>query len=79
MNARVRPHELDRIRRDIGSAFRAERGVQEIAPQSLVALLKDLETRVRNADIARARDVECERLLAKVDECVAELMHAASR
>jgi hypothetical protein len=39
-----------------------------------VALLKDLETRVRDADLARVRDVECEGLLAKVDECVAELM-----
>jgi hypothetical protein len=42
----------------------ADRGgnVQETAPESLMLLLKDLETRVRDADLARVRDVECERL-----------------
>jgi hypothetical protein len=79
MNAGPNIYEWDRIRRDIGSALRADYDVEEPAPQSLVALLKDLETRVRDADLARVRDIECERLLAKIDECVAELLRATGR
>jgi hypothetical protein len=77
MNVRPKLHELDRIRRDVGRAFRAERDVQEVAPQSLMALLKDLESRIRDADLARVRDVECKRLLATIDECVVEVLRAS--
>jgi hypothetical protein len=71
MNAKSRVHELDRIRRDIGSSLRTEHDVSQAAPQSLVALLKELETRVR--------DAESERLFAEVDARAGELMRAAGR
>jgi hypothetical protein len=71
MNARPNIHGLDRIRRDISSALRAECAVPEPVPHSLVALLKDLETRVR--------DAESERLFAEVDARVAELLRAIGR
>jgi hypothetical protein len=70
MNARSNIHEQERIRRDIGAALRLERDdVAEPAPQSLLVLLKDLETRVR--------DAEGERLLAEVDARVADLLRVA--
>jgi len=49
MNARPSIRELDRIRRDIGARLRIEHAVTEPAPESLVALLKELVTRVRDA------------------------------
>jgi hypothetical protein len=44
VNARPNIQELDRIRRDIGARLRTEYAVAEPAPQSLVALRKELET-----------------------------------
>ncbi len=79
MNARPNTHEWHRIRRDIGSALRAEREVEEPAPQSLMALLKDLETRVREAELARVRDAELDRRFAEVETCVAALLRATGR
>jgi hypothetical protein len=71
MNARPNNYELNRIRKDISSAFRAERDVMAPAPQSLIALLKELETRVR--------DAELERLYTAVDARVADLLRAVGR
>jgi hypothetical protein len=71
MNARPSIRELDRIRRDIGARLRIEHAVTETAPESLVALLKELVTRVR--------DAKREKLFAGVDACVAELLRAAGR
>ncbi len=71
MNAKSNVRELDRIRGDIGCSLRSGHDVAEPAPHSLVALLKDLETRVR--------DAERERLFAAVDATVAELMRAIGR
>lgn len=71
MKARSSVHELDRIRRDIGSLLRSGHDAAEPAPQSLMALLSDLETRVR--------DAERERRFAEVDAKVAELIRAAGR
>jgi hypothetical protein len=68
MNVRVSIHERDRIRRDIGAALRIEYAAEPV-PESLLALLKDLETRIRNA--------ERERLFAEVDARIAELVHGA--
>jgi hypothetical protein len=65
MNARAPIHEFDRIRGDLGSALRIENELER-PPRSLAALLKNLETRVREA--------EGERLFAEVDACVAELL-----
>jgi hypothetical protein len=71
MNAKSTVEELDRIRRDIGSSQRTGHDAPEPAPQSLMALPRYLETRVR--------DAKCERLLAEVDARVAELMRVAGR
>jgi hypothetical protein len=71
MNARPSPRELDRIRTEIGRALRTEYEVARPAPESLIALLKDLETRVR--------DVELERHFAEVDAGAAELLRAVGR
>jgi hypothetical protein len=68
MNARPNTREFDRIRRDLGARLRIEHAVAEPAPQSLIALLKDLETRVR--------DAERERVFAEVEGRVAELLRA---
>jgi ElaB/YqjD/DUF883 family membrane-anchored ribosome-binding protein len=71
MNATTSLRELGRIRRDIGVALRIEQEAAEPASQSLTTLLKDLETRVL--------DAERERLFAEVDVRVAELIHVAGR
>jgi hypothetical protein len=71
MNARPSIHELDRIRRDIGARLRIEHAVTEPTPESLIALLKELETSIR--------DAKREKLFAGVDACVAELLRAAGR
>jgi hypothetical protein len=71
MNARPTHHELHRIRRDIGSALRIEHATVEPAPQSLLALLEDLKTRVR--------DAEREKVFAEVEARVAELLRATGR
>jgi hypothetical protein len=76
MNARPNTQEWHRIRRDIGSALRAERQVEEPVPQSLMALLKDSETRVREAELARVRNAELDRRFAEVEACVAALLRA---
>jgi hypothetical protein len=68
MNARPNTREFDRIRRDLGARLRIEHAVAEPAPQSLIALLKDLETRVR--------DAEREGVFAEVEGRVAELLRA---
>jgi hypothetical protein len=69
MNARPSIRELDRIRTDIGARLRIEHAVTEPAPESLIALLKELVTRVR--------DAKREKLFAEVDARVAELLRAA--
>jgi hypothetical protein len=71
MNARLNIRELDRIRRDIGARLRIEHAVTEPAPESLIALLKELATRVR--------DAKREMLFAEVDAQVAEVLRAAGR
>jgi hypothetical protein len=71
MNARPNTRELDRIRSAVGSALRAEHEVAAPAPQSLIALLKELETPVRAA--------ERERAFAAVEWRVAELLSAVGR
>jgi hypothetical protein len=71
MNARPTGHELYRIRRNIGSALRVEHEVKSSAPESLVALLRELQTRIL--------DAERERLIAEVDARVEELLRAAAR
>jgi hypothetical protein len=68
MNAKPNIRELNRIRTDIGSALRT---FAEPAPQSLLALLRDLE--------ACVRDAELEKLFAEVDARVAELLCAVGR
>ena len=68
MNAKPNIRELNRIRTDIGSALRT---FAEPAPQSLLALLRDLE--------ACVRDAELEKLFAEVDGRVAELLCALGR
>ena len=71
MNARTRFPELDRIRRDIGARLRIDYEVAEPVPQSLIALLKELETRVR--------DAEREKVFAEVEARVADLLRAIGR
>jgi hypothetical protein len=79
MNARPSIHELDRIRRDIGARLRIEHAVTEPAPESLIALLKELETSVREAELARVRDAELDRRFAEVEACVTALLRATGR
>jgi hypothetical protein len=71
MNVRASVNELDRIRRDIGVALKGEHEATEPAPPSLMALLSKLE--------ALVRDIEGERLFARVDSRIAELICAAGR
>jgi hypothetical protein len=71
MNARPSIRELDRICTDIGARLRIEHAVTEPAPASLIALMKELVTRVR--------DAKREKLFAEVDAQVAELLRAAGR
>jgi hypothetical protein len=69
MNGRAHPKELNRVRRDLAAAFRLERdAVSEPAPEGFHALLRHLETRVR--------EVECEKAFAQVDARLADLMRA---
>ena len=73
MNVRASPHELGRVRKDIGAALRRRErddGAQPV-PESLLVLLKELATRVR--------DTERERLFAEVDGRIAELLLAVGR
>ena len=70
MNARPNIQELHRIRTDLGSALRTENELEPVS-QSLMALLKQLETSVH--------DAEGETLFAALDVCVAELVRAAGR
>jgi hypothetical protein len=71
MKAKSGMQELERIRRDIGSSLRTGPDAAEPAPPSLLALLRELETRVR--------DNERDRLFAEVDARLAELMRPAGR
>ena len=71
MNAGSSIRELDRIRSAVGSALRTEYTAVEPVPESLIALLNDLATRVR--------DAELDRLFADVEACVAALLHATGR
>jgi hypothetical protein len=64
MNVRPSVQELDRIRKDIGAALREHDDVVMPAPESLVALLRYLETHVR--------ETERERLLAEIDARIAD-------
>jgi hypothetical protein len=68
---RRRVKSWNRIRGDVGSALRTEYAAEEPAPKSFVALLKELETRIR--------DAELERGLGAVEERIAELLRAAGR
>jgi hypothetical protein len=71
MNAKSKIRELDRIRKDISSVLRTEHPAAEPAPQTLIVLMKNLETRVR--------DASRERHFAEVDARIAELLHAVGR
>jgi hypothetical protein len=71
MNVSPSIHELNRIRRDIGAQLRVEHDVVAPPPQNLMALLKELEIHVH--------DAEGGRLFAEVDARVAELKRAAGR
>jgi hypothetical protein len=72
MNGREHPRELDRVRGDLAAAFRLERdAVSEAAPECFHALLKHLETRVR--------EVELEEAFAQVDARLTDLMRAVGR
>jgi hypothetical protein len=68
MKARPSIRQLDRIRDAAGSALRTEYAAPEPSPPSLIAVLKDLETRVR--------DAEREKVFAEVEPRVAELLRA---
>jgi hypothetical protein len=73
MNVRESPRELNRVRNDIAAALlrlKHERDAQP-APESLMVLLKELATRVR--------DAEREKAFAQVDAGIAELMEAAGQ
>jgi hypothetical protein len=70
VNAKSSVQELDRIRRDIGSSLRTTHEIAEAAPQSLMAMLRDIETRIHEA--------ERQRLFAEVDARIAELMRATA-
>ena len=63
-------NELDRIRRDIGSSLQSF-DVAEPAPPSLIALLRELEMRVREA--------ERDRVFGAVHASIAEMLRAAGR
>jgi hypothetical protein len=72
MNVRASARELDRIRKHIGAELRLERDdFAEPVPESLLALLKDPETRVR--------DAEREKVFAEVDARIDELFRATGR
>jgi hypothetical protein len=71
MNVRPNIHELDRIRRDVGAQLRIEHEVTEPAPESLIALLRDLQSRILNA--------EREKVFAEVESRVEELLCAVGR
>jgi hypothetical protein len=71
MNARTGFPELHRIRRDIGARLRIEHEIVEPPPRLLIALLKELEI--------HEHDVEGQRLFARVEARVAELLRAAGR
>ena len=72
MNVRASPNDLDRIRSTIGAALRVEHdSVAELAPQSLMDLLRQLEI--------HARDAQREKVFADVDAAVAVLVRAAGR
>jgi hypothetical protein len=71
MNVRLNTRELDRMRGAIASELRTENEVAEPPPQSLSALLKELEIRVR--------DAEREKVFAEVEARVAELLRVAGR
>ena len=63
-------NELDRIRRDVGSSLRSFE-VGEPAPPSLIALLQELEKRVRQT--------ERDRVFAAVHASIAEMLRAAGK
>jgi hypothetical protein len=71
MNVRADIREVVRISRDIGLALRTEQDAADLAPLNLTSLLQDLETRVS--------DTECERLIARVDAQVGELLRGSGR
>jgi hypothetical protein len=70
MNVRPSPQELARIRCAVGEALRFERDLQvaEPAPESLLALLRELENRMLEA--------KREKVLREVDARIADLMRA---
>jgi hypothetical protein len=69
MNVRPSPKELDRVRTTIGAALRLEDPpATERAPETLLALLKDLKTSML--------DKKREKIFVEVDERIADLMRA---
>jgi hypothetical protein len=71
MNVRESPRELNRVRNDIAAALLRLKHERDAAPESLMVLLKQLATRVR--------DAEREKAFAQVDARIAELMEAAGK
>jgi hypothetical protein len=64
---------LEAIRVKIGEGVRDQYNLMEPVPQSLVALLRRLETS------AGARETKRAKLFAELDECVGEMVRAAGR
>jgi hypothetical protein len=71
LNARATNRELSFILKGSGATLRLEHEVKGPPPDSLVALLKNIEMRVVEA--------ERERLIVKVNAQVDELLRAAGR
>jgi hypothetical protein len=69
----IDPGYLRPIRAKIGEGLREKYDLMETVPQSLVALLRQLET---GADV---RDTTRARLYAEVDECLAEMVRVAGK
>jgi hypothetical protein len=62
-----------RIRAKLGEALREQYDLMEPLPQGLSELLRQLDTREREHDIAQAR------LSAELDESLEAMAHAANR
>jgi hypothetical protein len=69
----VDPGYLWPIRAKIGEGLREKYDLMETVPQSLLALLRQLET---GADV---RNTTSARLYAEVDECLAAMARAAGK
>jgi hypothetical protein len=67
------PAYLESIRVKIGEGVREQYDLMQPVPQSLLALLRRLETS------AVARETRKARLFAELDECVAQMVRTAGR